>query len=112
MWAALPEHAVATLVTGEACVVLLFDRVGGICGEAHRNCFLAAARVNVRFTWTMTAFAPQLFVIIFRMSKRFAHDRRLEMLALRFVTGHADFAAHVVTGGCWRGGRTNFLLLR
>src|SRR6185369_9519379 len=78
---------------------LLLGRVPGVFREANRNCFLSASRLDVGLTRTMTRFTSEFFFCILRTSKRFPHDRVLEMLALIRVADNARIAAGIFAVG-------------
>src|SRR5262245_49720287 len=78
VWTSLPKEPVAPFMARQAAVVLFFDRVSGVPGEANRNRFLTTASVNVAFAGTMTRLASQLFFLGFWSCKSLAHNCRLE----------------------------------
>jgi hypothetical protein len=84
-------------MTGQTGDVLFVHRISGIFREADGNRVLPASRFDVGFARTVTRFAPELFLVIFRVSERFTHGGVLEMLTLIRVANYAGIASNVLT---------------
>ncbi len=117
---AAPEHLIALGVAGETGRIALFNRSGGILGEADGNRVLAAAGLHVGPAGSVTGFAAQLLLGSFGVGHGIAHDGVDETLLLVGVAGHAHLGADVIalgrgrrsSGGRRRSGHWLGILLR